>query len=70
MFKLTKDRSTQWHGNGMGSSSAVWRVVEHEHIVISELGTGWSAVDSNTMKKLVSGASSRKMCLQLLVGKI
>lgn len=47
MLKLTKSKSTEWLGNGMGTASAEWVVKGHEHIEIRQLGYDWMAFDTN-----------------------
>ena len=52
MLKLTKLKSTEWLGNGMGTASAEWVVKGHEHIEIRQLGYEWWALD--TSKKFIA----------------
>ena len=52
MLKLTKLKSTEWLGNGMGTASAEWVVKGHEHIEIRQLGYDWMAFD--TSKKFIA----------------
>ena len=52
MLKLTKVKSTEWLGNGMGTASAEWVVKGHEHIEIRGSVWGWVAMD--TSKKFIA----------------
>lgn len=58
MLKLTKLKSTEWLGNGMGTASAEWVVKGHEHIEIRGDAWGWVAMDT-----------SKKFTVHLLSGQ-
>jgi hypothetical protein len=45
-IKLTKVKSTEWKGNGMGTDSAEWVVKGNEHISVLQVGGRWIAKDT------------------------
>jgi|GEM_PF-1637003 len=46
-IKLTKTKSTEWLGNGMGTDSAEWVVKGNEHISVLKVGGRWLAKDTS-----------------------
>lgn len=42
-ISLTKVKSTQWQGNGLGTSSATWAVKGHEGWTVRQHGGDWVA---------------------------
>ena len=65
MIKLTKVKSSTWNGNGFGNTSAEWVVKGQENIVIANAGIWWTAVDTDTNKRLCRGTTKRD-CVEAL----
>lgn len=68
MLKLTKSKSTEWLGNGMGTASAEWVVKGHEHIEIRQLGYEWWAVAHGRYR--IAAAFTRRDLLEILSTKL
>ena len=67
MIKLKKSKSTVWHGNGLGSSSAEWIVASEPSISVKQLGGSWYAIkDGNRIAR----GYDKKMLLQILADKM
>ena len=57
---LTKTQSTEWKGNGFGSSAASWAIKGAEHIAITGGGGGfWYAIEEG--KRIASGSTRREL---------
>jgi hypothetical protein len=70
MIKLTKTQSTQWNGNGLGTSAAEWCVKGAENILVYKLGLKWVAADTaHGMNRIICRAWSRADLLEIMEAK-
>ncbi len=67
-IKLTKTSSTEWNGNGFGTSTAQWCVKGAEHIEVFKLGNNWVAKNT-TQNTVVSRAWEKSDLLIKLAAK-
>ncbi len=67
MLKLTKSKSTEWLGNGMGTASAEWVVKGHEHVEIRQLGYEWWAIAHGRYR--IAAADTKRDLLAILSTK-
>lgn len=66
MLQLKKTSNPIFHGNGLGTSTAGWRVKGLEHIAIRQFGTTWVAVDTSKNGARIASAFDRKTLIQKL----
>tara|TARA_R110000737_G_scaffold67813_2_gene95858 strand:- start:193 stop:447 length:255 start_codon:yes stop_codon:yes gene_type:complete len=64
-MQLVKESSTQWLGNGMGTTTADWVIKGAEHIKVYKLFGGWRVQDTLRNLTLVRHAETRKQALEL-----
>ena len=64
-MQLVKESSTQWLGNGMGTTTADWVIKGEEHIKVYKMSTYWDVKDTLTNETLVRFADTRKQALEL-----
>jgi hypothetical protein len=69
MIKLTKTSATSWNGNGFGSSAAEWAVKGQEHIVLRQLGVGWTAINTESNQRIAKAYTKKDLC-EVLATKI
>jgi len=66
MIRLTKAKSTQWNGNGMGTASAEWVVADDPTIAIRNLSQ-WCAIKDG---EVIATGSTRARLLSHLARKL
>jgi len=66
MLQLKKTSNPIFHGNGLGTSTAGWRVKGSEHISVRQLGTSWVALDTSKNGAKIATAFDRKTLIQKL----
>ena len=64
-MQLIKESSTQWLGNGMGTTTADWVIKGAEHIKVYKVSTYWDVKDTLTNETLVRFADTRKQALEI-----
>ena len=67
MIRLIKKSATAWNGNGFGSSAAEWAVKGHEHIVLRQLGVGWTAINTESNQRIANAYKKKDLCEVLSV---
>ncbi len=63
-MQLIKESSTQWLGNGMGTTNADWVIKGEEHIKVYKLFGGWRVQDTLRNLTLIRHAETRKQALE------
>ena len=66
MIRLTKAKSTQWNGNGMGTANAEWVVADDPTIAIRNLSQ-WCAIKDG---EVIATGSTRARLLSHLSRKL
>jgi hypothetical protein len=66
MLQLKKTSNPIFHGNGLGTSTAGWRVKGFEHIAVRQFGTTWTAIDSSKNGARIATAFDRATLIQKL----
>ena len=65
MVTLTKIKSAEWMGNGMGTSTAEWCVKGAEHIIVFKAGSRWVAQNEDTCCVLTKAWDKKDLVAKL-----
>lgn len=69
MIKLKKAKSTEWNGNGFGTTTAEWVIKDAEHIAIRKLAGNWYAIDTSDNNRKIARGFDKAMLLEVLAAK-